>query len=139
MHARLAAQEAKIVFESLVILAAMDQLRDLGIERLNPHLELERAGWEPHNDLAQRIRQPVRHHLKMEEETGLAPFEQELEDRPAGMDVQIKGPIHELELPHSPGEQALQMSEQGGQRRLPHRNIQRRKRSEERRVGKEGR
>ena len=53
------------------------------------------------------------------------PFEQELQDRPAGFQVEIEGPIHELELPHAPVEQALEVIEQRRQRRLPHRDVQR--------------
>src|ERR1035441_7835714 len=120
-------QEAKIVFEPLVILAAMNQLSDLRIKSLDPHLELKGAGWEPHNDLAQRLRQPVGHHLEVKEEPGPVPFEQELQDGPASIDVQIECPIHELELLHTPVEQMLQVTEQRGQRRLAHRDVQRRK------------
>ena len=101
-------RKRRFVFQPLVILAALDQLRDLLVEGLNAHLELERAGREPGDDLAQRLRQPVRHHLEVEEVPGPVPFEQELQDRPAGIDVQIEGPIHKLELPHAPVEQALQ-------------------------------
>ena len=71
-------------------------------------------------------RQPVGHHLEMEEVAGPMAFEEELQDRPAGVDVEIERAVHELELPHAAVEQPLQFAEQRGQRRLPHGDVERR-------------
>src|ERR1035441_5837816 len=126
VDARLAPQETEVIIEPPVVLAALDQFRGLLVESLHPHLELERAGWEPSDDLAQSIRQPVRHHLEVEEEAGPVPFEQELQYRLAGVDIEVEGPIHKLELLHAAVQQPLQVLQQHGQRCLPHGNVERR-------------
>ncbi len=46
MNASLSAQEVKVIFQPLIILAALDEAGDILIESLNADLELERAGRE---------------------------------------------------------------------------------------------
>ena len=86
VHARLAPQEAEVVLQPLIVLAAVDQRSRLLVERLDADLELERARREPGDHLAQRLRQPVRHHLEVEEVPGLVALEEELQDGPAGVE-----------------------------------------------------
>src|SRR5439155_25955689 len=67
INASVSAQKVKIFFESLIILAALDQAADLLVERLNADLELERARGKCSHYLAQPLGQSVRHHFEMHE------------------------------------------------------------------------
>src|SRR5512135_1205850 len=109
MHTRLLPQESQIVLQPLVVLAAADERRDLRVERLDTHLELQRPWGKPGDHLAQLFGHSVGYHLEMEETSRLVPLQAELEYGPAGGEVQIKRPVHEFELPSSSLQQALQI------------------------------
>jgi hypothetical protein len=83
MHvdARLLAQEAQVVLQPHQILPAADVLRRRLIEGLNPHLKLHRARWEFADHLAQLLRQPVRHHLKVQKHPLAPAVQKEAQDR----------------------------------------------------------
>ena len=126
VNAGFAAQKIEIIRQPFTVLPAADERADFGIERLDANLELQRAGREPGDDLAQFGGQPVGNHLKMIKMAGLMAREEKFEDGPAGGDVQIERAVHELELFHAPVEQLLHLVEKSGQGNLPHRNIERR-------------
>src|SRR6476646_9394169 len=61
----------------------------------------------------------------MKEEAGLIAFEEELEQSPADVEIQVEGPIHELEMLHAAIEQLLQFGQKLIERGLANGNIQR--------------
>src|SRR3954467_3969240 len=100
MHARLAPQKPEIIFQLRHVLPLADQLADLIVERLHANFELERARRKLRDQAAQGFRQTVRDHLEMKEEPGLIAFQEELQQRAADVEVQVKGAIDELEMFH---------------------------------------
>ena len=62
------AQEPQVVRELRVVLPAADALRHVVVERLDADLELQRARRELRDRLAQRLGQPVRDHLEVQEQ-----------------------------------------------------------------------
>src|SRR5439155_19785734 len=100
MHAGMLAEEPEIVLQFVEVLPPADPPADLFIERLNADLELQRSGRELRNDLSQSVRQPIWNNLEVKEEAGLIAFQEKLEERLAGVQVQIEGAIHKLELLH---------------------------------------
>src|SRR5204863_6496415 len=107
MDARLRAEEMEVVGELDGVLPPADELAHLVIETLDADLELQCARWKLRNELARRRGQPVGDHLEVDKQAGLISFEEELEDCPAGLEVQIERAIHELERTQSPIEQPL--------------------------------
>src|SRR5882672_2447579 len=63
----------------------------------------------------------------MEEKPRLISFEKKLQQGFADGEVEIEGPIHELEMFHAAIKQALQFLEEFRQRRLPDWNVEGRK------------
>ncbi len=112
------------MFEPLVILAPLDSGCHFRVECLYPDLKLEHPGRKPGDYLAQRLRQPIRNQLEVEEVPGTVMRQQEFENGAAVIEVQIESAIHELELPRATVEQALQVVEQTGQGGCAHRDVQ---------------
>src|SRR5437016_3474658 len=125
VNACLTSQKMEILLKALIILPALDQFAHFWIEGLDAHFELQRAGRERRNDFAQRLGQPVRHHLEMKEMALLISFEKEFQDRFTRRDIQIEGAIHEFELFDSALEQPPERFKQRRQRNLSHWHIQR--------------
>src|SRR5689334_18138893 len=91
----------EIVFQSLVILPALNQAADFFVKSLNADFKLERACGETGDDFSQRLWQPVRHHFEMEKLSRLIISEKKFQDGPAGLEVEVKGAVHKFELPDS--------------------------------------
>src|SRR5437870_3140516 len=92
------AEKSKVVVEASVILMAADVLCCGGIKSLNSDFKLQSAGRKLRDDFPQWLRQPVRNHLEMHEQSRPEMIQKELEDRPARRRIQIEGAIHKLEL-----------------------------------------
>src|SRR5439155_3335148 len=118
--AGLVPQKAKVIFQPLIVLAALDQIADFLVEGLDADLELERAPRKLRDHRAQGFGQPVGDHFKMEEMSGLIAFEEEFQDGPADGEVEVERAIHELELRYAAIEQPLQVFQQERKGRLPH-------------------
>jgi hypothetical protein len=79
------------------------------------------------DDFAQRVRQPIGDHFKVDEQTVAPALEEEFEDRAARREVQVEGPIDELELRRPARQQAIERGEEWLDRECAHRNVERRK------------
>src|SRR5207245_11465799 len=108
-----------------VVREAFDRLADFFSEGLDAYFKLQRTGGKFGDHFAQGRGQTVRDHLEMKEMAGLITFEQELEDRFADVDVQVKSAIYKFELANAAFEQTIQFMQQPVQRKLAHRNIKR--------------
>ena len=112
MHvdAGLRPQEAEVVEGLAEILASLDPLADRVVEGLDPDLELEAAGRKTGDKLAQPGREAIGDHLKVDEEVDAAAYlvEEELEDRRAAGEVEVEGPVDELEAPRAAGDEPLE-------------------------------
>ena len=113
-------QPAKIVHQALLILSTADARLHFRIEGLNAHFKLQRPGRKLGDALAERRRQSVRNHLKMNEESGAPVGEKEVEDGAASGEVKLEGAVHKLELSHSAIEQFLEGFQQSFQGELTH-------------------
>ena len=89
-----------------------DQLFDLRIEGLDANLELQPARRELRDEFPQSERQPVRHHLKVDEEAVGPAIQEELQDGAAGARVQVERAIDKFELPHAALQQPVHASEE---------------------------
>ena len=101
------------------------QRADAFVEGLDAQLELERAGRETGDHLAQALGQAVGHQLEMKEPARLMACEEEFEDGAAGLDVEVEGAVHKFELPDAACQQVLEVGKQGRQWRLAHRDVER--------------
>ena len=124
MDAGVLAEETEILLEALIILAALDESADFGIKGLNADFKLQSAGRKAGDDFPQGLRQTVRDHFEMKEETGLVALEKEFENGAADIDVQVEGAVDELELFHTALEEAFESGEQLRQGGLPDGNVQ---------------
>src|ERR1044071_8772291 len=115
----------KIVLETFVVLRPADQRPDFLVESLYAHLELKGTGGKSRDDFTQRLRQPIGNHFKVIKHSGPMAVQKELKQRAAHTHVQIKCPVHELELADSARDELLQVRHQRVERELPHWNIQR--------------
>src|SRR5258706_403756 len=102
MNAGAPAQEAKVFFQPLIILLALNQRSSLQVERLDADLQLQRPSRKLGNDFTQGFRQPVRHHLEMKKVPGLITIQEKFKDALARIDVQVESSVHELELFYAP-------------------------------------
>src|SRR5205823_1264445 len=126
MNAGAGTQKTNIVGQLGIILPPADQPAHLRIERLNADLKLQCAGRKPGDQLAQRVRNPVRNHFKMDEQSRPAAIVKELKNCLADVEVQVEGAVNKLELLHPAVEQPLESIQERGKGELPHRNVQRR-------------
>src|SRR5579862_1304627 len=118
-------QKVKIVFQSLVILAAFNQRADVLIKGLDADFESQRAGWKSGDDFTQCFGQAIRNHFEVEEVSWLIARQKKFKDSLADIGVQIECAVDELELLHAAVQKPLQLVEQVGQGDLSHGNIQR--------------
>ena len=125
VYARLAPEEPQVLREFRVVLPAADSGGDVVVERLYAHLELQRPGREPADWLPQRLGQPVGDHLEVQEQPRPVPVEEELEDRPAGVEVQVERAVHELEPCDAPVEQAAHLAQERLERDVSDRHVER--------------
>src|SRR5262249_1937851 len=109
-----------------VVLAPLNARGYLLVKRLDAHLKLQCAWRELGNRLAQRRRQPVRDHLKMQEQPRSISLVEELQNGPAGPKVQIEGAIDKLEVLHTALEQLSERPQKLRQWKLPDRDVERR-------------
>src|SRR5688572_26615519 len=98
MHTRFLAQEAEVLCEPGVVLPAADALRHLLVERLDSHLELQRARRKSPDRVAQGVGQPIGKHLEVQEQSRPVSFEKQLKDRASDVEIQVERAIDELEL-----------------------------------------
>ena len=126
MHPRLRAQEPQVILQLRQILPPANVPRSRLVERLNPHLKLQRARRKFRDHLAQRIWKAIRHHLEMHEQPFLPARQEKFQDRPARREIQIECAIDKFELHRPPRQQALQCRQKRLQRKRPHRHLQRR-------------
>ena len=87
MHAGAGAEVAEVVLQLRHILPARDVARGRIVKRLDSHLKLHAPVRELREQLAQLLRQPIRHHLEMHEHPLPPAFQKELQDRARGRQV----------------------------------------------------
>lgn len=107
-------QPAQVFLEAGVVLSARDAGGDLGVEGLDTDLELEAAGRELADDLAQLGGEPVGDHFEVVEPAVAMAAEEEFEDGACDVDVQVEGAIDEFEVARAAVQEALE----GGQERF---------------------
>jgi hypothetical protein len=110
----LLAEEAEIILQPIEVLASGDAGADIGMEGLDADFELEGAGGEGGDFLAERFREAVGDHFEVEEEAVVPAIAEEAEDGTAGGEVEVEGAIDELEMPGA----ALEESVHGGEERF---------------------
>ncbi len=91
-------QPGEVLLDPLIVLAPVDAGGHGLVECLDADLELQRPGRELFDDPAQRGWQPVRDHLEMDKQTGTISFEEKLENRLAGPQIEVEGAVDKLEL-----------------------------------------
>ena len=126
VDAGVVAEPAKVGFGFGVVLLSMDAGGDFGVERLDADFELDGTGWESLDEGTEGFRKPVGDHFKVEEKTGLIPFEEKFEDRGAGVEVEVEGAVNEFEGARAPLEEALHRGEKFLQWKLTDRSVERR-------------
>src|SRR6185437_14250189 len=126
VYVRFAPQPAQVLLGAIVVLPSANQFLNRGIEGLDADLELQAPGRKPRDEFAQRVWQSIRDHLEVNEQGRLHPLQKELQNRTAGLNVQIERPVDEFELSYAPLEQGFHRLEERIQRRLANRHFQRR-------------
>jgi Glycosyl hydrolases family 35 len=126
VNAALAAQESQVLFQPPNILPAADEFTNRFVEALHADFKLQRPRRKLHDQFPQRRRQSVGDHLKMQEQLRCVSIQKELQDRAADVQVQVKRPVHEFELPRAAVQQRLHRRQKLVQRYIAHGNIQRR-------------
>src|SRR5438552_11348110 len=86
-------EKMKVVLQLAKILAAADQFADLFVKGLHADFELQRARRKLRDQFAQRLRQPVRDHLEVEEQSRFIAFQERVQQRPARVQVQVESAI----------------------------------------------
>ena len=123
VNAGLVAQEFEVVFDALRVLPAANALADFGVEALDADFELQCAGGELFDQVAQAVGETVGDHLEMEEEIGLVALPEEFEDGAAEVEIEIESAIDELEAAQAAVEEALQCGDEainhGRRRAIP--------------------
>src|SRR5205823_11829216 len=119
------AQKTDVIGQPVIVLPAADQSANFRIEGLNADLQLQCAGRKPRDQFAQGVRKPVGNHFKMDEQAGPVALMKKLKDGFADADIQVERAVNKLEKLHPTLEQSIERIQQGGQRELPHRNVQR--------------
>jgi hypothetical protein len=107
VHAAVLPKPLEVVGESIVVLSSTNPGFDLPIEGLDADLELQRARRESGDEFPQLRGQPVRNHFEMDEEFRAETVEEELKDPSAGGEVEVEGPVDELETTQAPVVQSL--------------------------------
>ena len=80
--------------------------------------------WEFGNNVAQPRGQSIGNHLEMIEISLPMSFEEEFQQRPADVEVQVEGSIDKFELAYAAIQQRLQLGQESRQRNLANRNVQ---------------
>ena len=124
VNAGLLAQEPHVIGQPRVVLRTADVFGSPLVESLNADFKLKGAGRELHDDFTQRLGQPVRNHLEVEEQAVVMAIQKKLQDGFARRDVQVEGAVNKFELAHAAVEEFLQFGQEGGQRELPHRHVE---------------
>ncbi len=106
-------QEAEVFFRALVVLPSSDSFCDLWIESLDTDFELERSRGELLDRGAERFGEAVRDHFKVEEQIRGEAVEEEVQERLAGLEIEVEGAVDELEMPEALIEEVLELMKQG--------------------------
>src|SRR6478735_1732204 len=107
MDSGIVPQPTEILFGDSVVLATADQLADFLVECLDTDFELQGAGGELQDQAAERVRQTIGDHFKVQEQSRFIVIEKELQNRLTDSQVQIECAIDKLELPCPLREQSL--------------------------------
>ena len=81
------------------------------VETLNADLKLQDTGWKLRNHVLELVRQVIGNHFKVNKQARHHPVQEELQYPHRGIDLQIEGAIHKLEVARAALVQRLQLDQ----------------------------